>query len=72
MAYLGLDRAPAPGLIVLELAAKIDDFAGTQGSDRKMVATIAIGRDLILAQKFWHGFLRTSCYFFQPAVFDQT
>jgi hypothetical protein len=29
-----------------------------------MVATIVIGRDLIRAQQFWHGLLRTSCYFF--------
>jgi hypothetical protein len=63
MAYLGLDRAAAAGLIILQLAAKIGDFARAQRIDRKMIATIVIGRDLIRAQQFWHGFLRTSCYF---------
>ncbi len=55
MAHFGFDRASAAGFIVLEPAAKIGDFARVQSIDRKMVATTAIGRDLILAQQFWHG-----------------
>jgi hypothetical protein len=48
---------------VSSLATKIGDFVRVHGIDRKMVATIAIGRDLAFAQQFWHGFLRNSCFF---------
>src|ERR1700736_2062809 len=56
MAHLGLDRASARRLIVLELTAKIGHFAGAQGVDREVVAAVAKTRDFILAQQFWHGF----------------
>ena len=48
MAHLGLDRAAALGLIILELAAKIGHFAGAQGIDREMIAAVAIARDVML------------------------
>ena len=54
MAYLGLDRAAARGFIILELAAKIGDFAGAQGVDRKMIAALAIAGDLFLVQQSGH------------------
>src|ERR1700723_2000915 len=38
MAHLGLDRATALGLIILELAAKIGHLAGAQGIDREVVS----------------------------------
>jgi hypothetical protein len=69
MAHLGLDRASAPRFVILEVTAKTGDFAGTQSIDRKMVASLAISRDLILAQQFRHGFLRYACNFYRwPAA----
>src|ERR1039457_4871552 len=61
MAHLGLDRATAFGLIVLEPAAKIGHLAGAQGIDREVVAAFAIACDFVLAQHFLHGFPHSSC-----------
>ena len=73
MAHLGLDRTAAAGLIILQLVTKIGNFARAQRIDRKMVATIVIGRDLILAQQFWHGFPPNLLLFFYrwPMAFNQ-
>src|ERR1700722_3628313 len=61
MAHLGLDRATAFGLIVLELAAKIGHLTAAEGIDREVVAAVAIIPDFILAQQFLHGFPHSSC-----------
>ncbi len=68
MAHLGLDRAAAAGFIILELAAKVGHFAGAQRIDRKVVAAVAVGGDLILAQQFWHGFPPTLLFLVQRAA----
>ncbi len=67
VAHLALDRAPALGFIILELAAKIGYFARAECIDRKVVTTVAITSDVILAQQFWHGFLQYSCSSLQGA-----
>src|SRR5260370_1359704 len=56
MAHLGLDRAAAAGLIVLELAAEIGDFASAERIDREVIAAVAIISDVAFAQQFRHEF----------------
>jgi hypothetical protein len=72
MAHLGLDRASTAGFIVLKLVAKISDFTRAQSIDRKVVATIVVGREITLAQQFWHVFPPKRLLFFSgPRVLDQ-
>ena len=54
MAHLALDRAAARGLVILELAAELGHLGGAERVDRKMVAAVAIGRDLFLCQQLRH------------------
>src|SRR5258707_404827 len=56
MAHLRLDRAAAAGLIVLELAAEIGHFAGTERIDREVIAAVAITGDVMFAEQFRHRF----------------
>src|SRR5579871_709573 len=54
MAHLALDRTAAPRLVVFEPAAEGGDFTFAQDIDGKMVATLAIGFDIALAEGFRH------------------
>src|ERR1700712_803662 len=55
VAHLALDRAAGLRLIILELAAKLGDFASAERIDREIIAALAIVRDLAVAQQFRHS-----------------
>ena len=56
MAHFALDRPSGPRLVVLQLATEFADLGFAQRIDRKMIAALAVARDLAVGQEFCDAF----------------